>query len=53
MNILAEKKMPDDVSANVDRLHRYSKAMDIPFLECLNTALSEFLDKYDELYGAK
>lgn len=53
MNILAEKKMPDDVSANVDRLHRYSKAMDIPFWECLNTALSEFLDKYDELYGAK
>ena len=53
MNILAEKKMPDDVSANIDRLHRYSKAMDIPFWECLNTALSEFLDKYDELYGAK
>ena len=26
---------------------------DIPFWECLNTALSEFLDKYDELYGAK
>ena len=53
MNILAEKKMPDDVSANVDRLHRYSKAMDIPFWECLNTALSEFLYKYDELYGTK
>ena len=53
MNILSEKKMPDDVSANIDRLHRYSKAMEIPFWECLNTALSEFLDKYDELYGAK
>ena len=53
MNILAEKKMPDDVSANIDRLHRYSKAMGIPFWECLNTALSEFLDEYDELYGAK
>ena len=53
MNILEEKKMPDDVSANVDRLHRYSKAMEIPFWECLNTALSDFLDKYDELYGAK
>lgn len=53
MNILAEKKMPDDVSENIDRLHCYSKAMDIPFWECLNTALSEFLDKYDELYGAK
>ena len=53
MNILEEKKMPDDVSANVDRLYRYSKAMDIPFWECLNTSLSEFLDKYDELYGAK
>ena len=43
MNILEEKKMPDDVSANVDRLHRYSKAMDIPFWECLNTALSVFM----------
>lgn len=53
MSILAEKKMPDDVSVNIDRLHRYSKAMDIPFWECLNTALSEFLEKYDELYGAK
>lgn len=53
MNILAEKKMPDDVSENIDRLHRYSKAMDIPFWECLNKALSEFLDEYDELYGAK
>ena len=53
MNILSEKKMPDDVSANIDRLHRYSKAMEIPFWECLNTALSEFLEQYDELYGAK
>ena len=53
MNILEEKKMPDDVSANVDRLHRYSKAVDLPFWECLNTALSDFLDTYDVLYDAK
>ena len=53
MNILSEKKMPDDVSENIDRLHRYSKAMEIPFWECLNTALYEFLEQYDELYGAK
>lgn len=53
MNILSEKTMPDDVSANVDRLHRYSKAVVVDFWECLNTALSDFLDTYDVLYGAK
>ena len=53
LNILSQQKMPDMVSAELDRLYRFSKALERDFLEALYDAVHDFLEEHDTLYGAK
>lgn len=53
LNILSQHKMPDMVSSELDRLYRFSKAMETDFWETLYDAIHDFLDEHDTFYGAK
>ena len=53
LNILSQHKMPDMVSAELDRLYRFSKALERDFWEALYDAVHDFLEEHDTFYGAK
>lgn len=53
LNILSQHKMPDTVSAELDRLYRFSKALERDFWEVLYDAVHDFLEEHDTFYGAK
>ena len=53
LNILSQQKMPDMVSAELDLLYRFSKALEMDFWEVLYDAIHDFLEEHDTLYGAK
>lgn len=53
LNILSQHKMPDMVSAELDRLYRFSNALERDFWEALYDAVHDFLEEHDTFYGAK
>ena len=53
LNILYQHKMPDMVSAELDRLYRFSKDLERDFWEVLYEAVHDFLEENDTTFGAK
>lgn len=53
LNLLSQHKMPDTVSAELDRLYRFSKALERDFWESLYDAVHDFLEEHDTFYGSK
>lgn len=53
LSILSQQKMPDMVSSELDRLYRFSKALERDFWEVLYDAIHDFLEAHDTTSGSK